>query len=1072
MGMHQVLPFVLLFGSGLAALAYQMVWMREFRLVFGASTISTAAVSALFMAGLGIGGWILGKKADRVKRPLLMYGVLELVIAFFAAISPWLMTFCREYYLQTGGMIVLGDWGSLAARLGLTAVVIGVPTLLMGGTLPAAVRAVTMESDGMRRGLGLLYGLNTIGALTGTVLTNFWLMEALGARKTLYVAVVINLFVAGAAIAVSRTTTDSETQETTGEAPVQSTEATAATEATQAQTEGEKESRFLSLAFILPTAACLGFVFFLMELVWYRMLSPLLGGSTYTFGLILAVALAGIGLGGAVYPIIISRGRIGSGMLAVTCLLEALFMMTPYALGDRIAMFTIQIMPLSALGFGGQIAVWSIVAILVVFPASFIAGLQFPLLIALLGQGSKDIGVQTGRVYALNTMGAIAGSLVGGITLIPLLGAPGCWLLAGGILGILGVVIGLHAWRHSPAVMDDNRQPMGVFGVIFFVLLLPAMLAPGPSAGWRHNPIGAGRVAVSKTTNELTNVIKTSNFTKIWEKDGIESSVAIDIVDGYAFYINGKSDGSVTGDRGTQIMIGMIGAALHPNPQRSMVIGLGTGCTAGWLSAVGEMRHVDVVELEPAVLEMARLCAPVNHDVVGKHEKGQGVRIIINDAREVLSTIPEKYDIIVSEPSNPYRAGIASMFTSEFYTSVRNRLAPGGLFLSWCQAYEINAATATVIIATLKSVFPHVECWYTKKNDLAFVASLEPIVVDPAQLAKRLEQDVYRDAMRIAWGQEGFEGFVSHFVALDSFIDQVAKSNKRGVNTDDLMLIEYDYARSVGRNMIFSKDELADLSRRSQTNLPAWLPKDADIAKIVDNIYLYDPLYGLNPTIMPGMPPQLKNRLNAIMMWQNENYGAAAAIGKQENGWHRLEKLAIAESLAYMGDQEALKYIGEFEDWWPACAASVRANLAYASGNQDMAVRELEKMFTLLHTSIWEIDKTLFNGFKLADTLVVMHPQYAATLLPYIEEPFQLCKMEVYRRNLLLNVSGRVEPKKQEEVLQRWFEPTPPWLGPILFTRVQCYNQTQNRRLGRAIADLEKFNAAEPKNLDFLLSDN
>ncbi|MDR3038890.1 MAG: spermidine synthase, partial [Candidatus Adiutrix sp.] len=183
--MRKLGPFILLFGSGLAALSYQMVWMREFRLIFGASTAATAAVSALFMAGLGLGGRLLGPRADRAVRPLLLYGQLELAISILAGLSPWLLDLTRALYLSSGGVLVLGLPGATAARLALTALVVGLPALLMGGTLPAAARAVTAEHDGARLSLGALYGVNTLGALTGAFLSTFLVMEALGARDTL-----------------------------------------------------------------------------------------------------------------------------------------------------------------------------------------------------------------------------------------------------------------------------------------------------------------------------------------------------------------------------------------------------------------------------------------------------------------------------------------------------------------------------------------------------------------------------------------------------------------------------------------------------------------------------------------------------------------------------------------------------------------------------------------------------------------------------------------------------------------------------------------------------------------------
>ncbi len=247
--------------------------------------------------------------------------------------------------------------------------------------------------------------------------------------------------------------------------------------------------------------------------------------------------------------------------------------------------------------------------------------------------------------------------------------------------------------------------------------------------------------------------------------------------EGYAFAISGKIDGSSRGDAATQVMGGLVGAALHANPRRALVIGLGTGSTAGWLAGVPSIERVDVVELEPAILRVADDCSPVNRDVL----KNAKVRVAIGDAREWLLTSRDTYDIIFSEPSNPYRAGVSSLFTRDFYRAVRARLAPGGIFLQWLQAYEVDSETVRTLYATLGSAFPEVETWHTKPNDLLLVATVEPVAHDAAVLRERLRQEPFADAMEKAWRAAGLEGFLSHHVARPSFAPpSPARSRGRG----------------------------------------------------------------------------------------------------------------------------------------------------------------------------------------------------------------------------------------------------------------------------------------------------
>lgn len=1040
--MPGIWPFLFLFGSGLTALAYQVVWMREFRLVFGASTAATAAVSALFMAGLGLGGWLLGGLADRSRKPLLLYGRLELAITLLAAVSPGLIEAARGWYLQTGGMMVLGHWGATGARLGLAAMVLILPTLLMGGTLPAAGRAVTAEADGSRRGLGALYGINTLGALAGVLATNFALLEMLGAKNTLYFAVMVNLAVSiGAMIVGSR-------QE---QPPVPDAADSASPPPPEAA--GGAEGPSIAPGLILLVAAIAGFSFFLMELVWYRVLAPVLGGSTYTFGLILAVALAGIGLGGAAYPLFVASQRPSARMLGATCLLEAVAMLAAYAAGDWIPAVAGQLRALTAFGFLGLVAMWMAVALFVVFPAAFISGVQFPLLIALLGRGGRGIGRQTGRAYASNTLGSIAGSLAGGFGLLPWLGANGCWLLAACLLAALGIFISLRCIAQL-ADRPAERRTVAVSLLCAGLLLALFLSASGPTAAWRNTPVGAGRAGIASSGFDIRYAQAGTRWVTEWEADGVESMVAILVDGGYAFFINGKSDGHVIMDRGTQIMSGLVGAALHPEPKRSLVIGLGTGCTAGWMSAVDSMELVDVVELEPAVLEMARRCASANHDVVGKAERGEGVRILFNDAREVLMTTPERYDVIFSEPSNPYRAGIASLFTREFYLAVRERLAPGGIFINWTQAYEIDNETFMIILATLRDVFPHVESWQSQRGDVLFVSSMEPIRPDAEALEARLARQPYSDAMRIAWRVEGLEGFLSHFLARGDFLDTLLAARRPAINTDDTMLVEYGFAKTVGRATDFSIDALVRAALKRRAVFPEWAAGSVEAVHLVRDRAIAGALYdgGIAPD--PIFPPEMLPRMAALSEWQNNEFANVARHVRPLESWHRIEYLALAESLAETGAATALEHVDQFADWWPACAALVRARLAYRSGDLAASVANLEAAFGLLRASPWEVRMTVERGIAMARKIAADYPEYADRLRAALEEPFALRLAEESRKMALLQTARSAAPEIGERILARWFEPNPPLEPEVLVFRAECYEKTGNPLLEKARADL------------------
>ncbi|HEV8631325.1 MAG TPA: spermidine synthase, partial [Thermoanaerobaculia bacterium] len=460
----------LVFASGLCALIYQVAWLRELRLVFGASTPASAAVLAVFMGGLGVGGLLLGRRAERSAQPLAFFGRLEIVAGLGAGLSPWTIAAARAVYLALGGSASLGLVGGTVVRLLLTALVLGVPMVAMGGTLPAVARAAMGSGDPARRSLGWLYGCNTLGAVAGAGLTTFVMLEHLGQRKSLWVAALLDVLVGMVALSLARRGVGAA-----GEALAEGGEETSETPAARAAAA--------PLALVLVAAGLVGFAFFLMELVWYRVLAPLLGGTTYTFGLILLLALLGIGGGGLLYGAVARRRPPSLGAFASTCALEALLLVVPLALSFRLAVLASALRTLGAFGFGGMVAGWLVVGGIVVVPPSLVAGYQFPLLVALLGTGRREVAVQTGLVAASNTAGAIAGSLAGGFGLLPLLGAPGAWRATTLLLAGLALAAVL-AWRRGEPGGRPLLQPLVALAAAALCL------APGPSALWRFGEIG------------------------------------------------------------------------------------------------------------------------------------------------------------------------------------------------------------------------------------------------------------------------------------------------------------------------------------------------------------------------------------------------------------------------------------------------------------------------------------------------------------------------------------------------------------------------------------------------------
>ncbi len=1043
----------ILFISGLCALVFQTAWFRELRLVFGASTHANAAVLAIFMGGLGAGGLWLGPRVDRSPRPLRLYAVLELLAAVSAAVSPFLIDGVRALYAMTGGSPVLGDVTATLLRLGLSALVLAVPTIAMGGTLPAAVRAATGDADRRRVGLSLLYGANALGAVVGTIAGTFFLFEAFGTRGTLWAASALNALLCGVAFFI-----DARTGRV---APV------AATATPQPAPSRDAEVTQGHVRFVLVAAAITGFVFFLMELVWYRMLAPLLGGSVFTFGLILATALLGIGAGALVYRWPGTQRRPSVGGFALTCAVEAAALGIPLALGDRVALLAVLLREASPLGFGAHVAGWAVVTALVVLPAAFVSGLQFPLLVGLLGEGTAKLGRQVGAAYAFNTGGAIAGSLVGGFLAVPLLGAVGAWRACAFALCALCLWAFWRARRER--TLSGGLASSGDWPVLASAgLALLMALAPGPTSFWRHSPIGAGRGEnLLESANRLERFIRNKRRDVWWERDGRESSLAMTRSQGIAFEVNGKTDGHSIGDGPTQVMGGLVGAFMHDAIRRVLVIGLGTGSTAGWLADLPTVERVDVVEIEPVVEHVARACAAVNRNVLD-HPK---VRVHYADAREVLLARGESYDLIFSEPSNPYRAGVASLFTREFYRAAGARLAPGGVFLQWLQAYEVDALTVAGVYATLMPELPHVITWTTQPGDLILAATREPVRLDVESLRRRMSSDVMREAANDVWRVDSVEGVVAHLVGDTGFAESLARQGQAHVNTDDLPRVEFAFARTVGRGARVDLGELHAIA--SRTGLPFSMidgPLDHSAVRDVRTRLLIG--NGHSAQFDDLADTESRARGEVLQHFFDEDFGSAAASYWSEPYAPRdaFERMLVAALAIEVRREDVGERLELVETTHPTEALILRALDTAADGDLTLAVEWLERAFTGMQKDPWVEAVIGKAALTLATNIGLREPKLARRLYDALAQPFAVHAQDEYRHLARVNLAAEADFAKLCAEALAPFEPHSPWTPEMLEYRVRCYSRMRGGALYRAAtADLARYEAREPTTMTELL---
>jgi spermidine synthase len=807
----QVTAYTLLFFlSGATGLVYELLWVRLLYQSFGSTIQSVTTVVAAYMGGLGLGAYLLGARGDRALRPARLYGRLEILIGLFGLVSPFVLGLAQQAYIALARGLPEGSGVSVALRFGLAGLVLLIPTTLMGGTLPVLTRAFTAtERDKLRASLGRLYGVNTLGAVLGTALAGFVLIEHVGIRWSLigtaFVSIAIGLVALGLPDADPVALPDPRHQPGVPGSP--------------APQANPVLLRRLALALLAATA----FVALLDEIAWTRVLVMVVGGSTYAFTLVLLCFLLGIGVGSA---LIARRSETPSDTAASTVLAQgvtaagAALMIAFFSALPAYVLLVFQVPGLNAgprLGLLG-----GAVAAVVLIPAVGM-GMTFPLLTDLIATTGEARGADVGRAYLLNTAGSILGAVLTGFVLVTVLGSDATLRLgvAVNVLAALALAVAVSRGVAEGSAQQRQLQLRVLGGAILATAGLVAVIA-APGRGLRTIDLGPtiyGRERM--TAAERAGFLSHMGARPLRLIEGRNSTVSVwESPVGRALKVNGKVDASDYGDMDTQLMLGLAPVAAHPHPHTALAIGFGSGVTTAVLAAVPGMDRVRVVELEPAVLELAPFFRSVNQDVLAR----PNVRAIADDARSALQLTDDHFDVIVSEPSNPWVAGVATLYTPDFYRIVRGRLTVGGVFCQWVQLYQLPLAVVAGIVRNVREVFPHVSVWSAGNYDLMVLGSAHPLVSDTAWVETLLG----RGGALAAPGHE--------FLMLDAsqqYFDRqvlgeagVARLVQRATltHTDDRPQLEYVAARRFldSREMGDILDSLAAIERpvEAQDHLP------------------------------------------------------------------------------------------------------------------------------------------------------------------------------------------------------------------------------------------------------------
>lgn len=703
------------FVSGMAGLVYQSVWARYLALFLGHTGYAVVAVLVAFMGGLALGNAWFGVKADRSPKPLALYGWLEIGIGLYALVFPTYYTFCHEAFVGLARHWQPGSSGLLALKFVFSFLTILCPTVLMGATFPVLTKFITRALSELRERVAALYCINSAGAVAGCLVADFWWVPTMGLEMTVFGGAVLNLAAGLMALCLSRQLEKGEFAPAENPPPSGSSD--------EQFTGGELRLAILGIGLS-------GFVAMLYEVAWTRLLALALGSSTHAFSLMLVTFITGIAVGAwIIYLWKNLRRTLEAFAWAELALAGTLF----------ISMFFYEYLPywfvkLAALLARKQEAypVYKLFQALICFAVMFVPtvclGMTLPLVSRIATADLARTGRSVGKVFAVNTIGTVLGTVVTGLWLMPAVGLARTFAVGFSLNALIGL-----------AILGRNRikRRWLILAPVFPVVMVWL-------AGLIFNPVwnrafsfGLWRSPDPPTSLSAYRKMAASEDLR-FHRDGAGATVTVVVqkVGGkeqMGLKINGKADAGTQTDVPTQRLLGHIPMLLRPESQRALVVGLGSGMTCSAVARHPTILRVDAVEISPEVVAAARVFAVYNDGILDNPR----LRVWIEDAKSFLKITDERYDVIISEPSNPWMAGVAGVFSLEYYQSCRDRLQADGLMAQWVQLYETSDQTLNMVISTFAAVFPYTSIWHPAPGDLILIGSTQPRKVDLEALEKR-----------------------------------------------------------------------------------------------------------------------------------------------------------------------------------------------------------------------------------------------------------------------------------------------------------------------------------------------
>ncbi len=739
--------------SGASGLIYEVAWTRRLTHIFGSTTLAVSTVLAAFMGGLALGSYLLGRYADRrAGRALQIYGVLEILIGALALLVPGLFRGVGSVYLALAPSLEGSPQIFFLLQFLLVAAVILLPTSLMGGTLPLLARFFVLRIEEVGGRVGALYAANTFGAAAGTALATYALLPEIGVWRTEVFAALLNFAAGAVALLLNRKLA------ARAEPPAQRE---TATEPAPAQGGPSFPLRILLLGIALS-----GFAAMVYEVAWTRTLAIVLGSSVYAFGMMLLVFLIGLSAGSALFARFPKRLRGAAAVLALVLAGNTVAGLVAIALVPRLPILFLSIFPLTKDSFFGQQLLQFFVTVALLLPSAILFGMAFPAAIAATTESARGVGQGVGRVNAVNTAGTVLGAFLGGFVLIPQLGLRAALMAAAIATAVAALAV---LWLARAGQRGLRRMASVAVGV---AVAAAAFLPPWPREVLASGPGFYG----PKHRSAAAFLASTRAMELLFYKDGVNTTLSVDRTGDYLYYrSNGKTDASTyPTDLAVQVLLGQVPMLLHRNPQDVFDLGLGTGISAAAVARY-PVRSIDIVDIEPAGREAVRFFDAENHGILSDPR----VHFLAEDGRNALLARPRTYDVIICDPSDIWVAGVASLFTREFYELARSRLK-----------HALPPRHMKLVVATFRRVFPYASYWRANRGDVMMVGTVEPLLWDYERLRSRFETvpGVAEDLRRIGiWHPLAlFAALVLEGGDLDRLVKDV-----REEHTDDRPMVEF-----------------------------------------------------------------------------------------------------------------------------------------------------------------------------------------------------------------------------------------------------------------------------------------